>query len=130
MRPPFVLPGSAASFDDYFRLTPEADRVAAALGYDFARERVTLPQCAPDTELSWVAELQQRLQRLELRVNVGGEQSRREFFIAPVLIELAVRFGVELRSSIPSSRQSAAARGVRFLHPFRNTVPRRRSEAR
>lgn len=99
MRPPFLLPDSVTSFHDYFRLTAEADRVAEALGYSFTRQRARLPQAG--TDYPWMTELQRRLELLELHVNVGGEQSRREFFIAPVLIELSVRFGVELRSEYP-----------------------------
>ncbi|MBC8137702.1 MAG: hypothetical protein H8F28_17620 [Fibrella sp.] len=99
MRPPFPLPDSVTSFRDYFRLTAESDRVAEALGYSLTRLRAELPQA--DADLPWVTELQHRLEQSEPHVDVGSGQSQREFFIAPVLIELCVRFGVELHSEYP-----------------------------
>ena len=97
--PPFELPVSVTDFSDYFKLSAEPELIADALGYGFAESKLSLP--AYTEPLVWASELSTRLEALRLNIGLGSEIARREYLIAPLLIEISVRYGVKLRSEYP-----------------------------
>lgn len=46
MHPTLILPDSVSDFHDYFRLTPDFEEVANALGYSLTLSRPALPRSA------------------------------------------------------------------------------------
>jgi len=96
MRPPFQLPQSVSGFHDYFKLNAETEDVLSALGFSFDVARLSLP--AAGQAPPWAAELRQRLEESLPFVRLGSEMARREFLIAPVLLEVARHLHVQLRA--------------------------------
>ena len=89
-----VLPTSVRSFSDYFDLSPDFEAVADALGYPLTNVAMTLPRAETP---EWVDALEQRTRTALPYIHGGSEAARREIYIAPLFIELAGRYGVELR---------------------------------
>ena len=96
-RPPFVLPESVRGFNDYFKLSADTSVVLQALGYGFARQNLTLPK-SPQTVGDWAISLRGRLVTAIDRVSMNSEITRREFLLAPLLLEVSVATGAELHS--------------------------------
>lgn len=89
-----VLPTSVRSFSDYFDLSPDFEAVADALGYPLTNVAMNLPRAkTPD----WVDALEQRTRIALPYIHGGSAAARREIYIAPLFIELAGRYGVDLR---------------------------------
>ena len=98
MKKPFVIPTSVKSFHDYFNLTASTETIATALGYTFQQASLMLPQSEAIPE--WTVPLQERLRRLLINITLDSESARREFLIAPVLIELSNALNLKLRSEL------------------------------
>ena len=96
MRPTVKLPDTVTSFTDYFNLTSEYDKIAEALGYGFQIASVTLPRTADP--LPWVLDLQTRMTTVRPRIRLTSEMARREFFISPLLLEIALRYPILIRT--------------------------------
>ena len=89
-----VLPASVRSFSDYYDLSADFEAVADALGYPLKNVALVLPRAAvPD----WANELKRRTDIALPHIHGSSEAARREIYIAPLFIELAGRYGVELR---------------------------------
>ena len=99
MRPTLILPDSVSSFHDYFRLTPDFDEVAKALGYSLDLSRPILPYSTESQP--WATELQADLSAILPRVRLNSENARREFLISPILLAIARRYEVQLRTEMP-----------------------------
>lgn len=83
---PLIQPDRTYTFYDYFQLTPAAGRVADYFGYQYQRERLSLPGSL--VALDRVSDLKRRIEENLKRVNLTNETARREFLIAPILSEL------------------------------------------
>ena len=75
------------TFEDYFKLTTDAEELAAHFGYSFQLERLSLPQQEIDKKR--LDETRARLDESFSHVSLTSEVARREFLIAPVLLAAA-----------------------------------------
>jgi hypothetical protein len=91
-----AVPEQVAGFSAYFESNAEVDAILNMLGYSFNVETLILPRYTG--ELNWVVSFQDRLTRLIPHVGLSSEIARREFLIAPVLMEIALRFDIRIRS--------------------------------
>ena len=97
----FVLPETVSDFGDYFKLNAPIEEIAKALGYTHQRQHLTLPKSGE--VLPWEAELTARLEATLPLVSFTSEMARREFLIAPVLLEVARHLHVQIRAEYPLS---------------------------
>lgn len=101
MRSPFVLPESLR-FSDYATFNVGVETVLATLGYDFARDSLLLPAIAldalPNENRSY---LRRRVESALRIVSFNSEMARREFLIAPVVLEAALMANAQLASEHP-----------------------------
>jgi hypothetical protein len=74
------------TFSDYFKLDYEPEDVLAYFGYKFKSESLVLPKS--QIPLPRLPDLSDRLQRALPHISLNNETARREFLIAPVLMDL------------------------------------------
>jgi hypothetical protein len=87
------------TFRSYFEMTAEPEEILADLGYTLRSARLALPMT--ETDLSWVGELRQRVERSLTVVTLTSETARRETLVAPILLEVATRYEAQLRIEYP-----------------------------
>jgi hypothetical protein len=99
MRTLSILPGTSLSFADYFKLNLATDEVAQHFGYSYASAALTLPRST--SAIPWLEDLHQRLTQSLPFVSLTSEAARREFLIAPIMIDLARYMQVKVRIEYP-----------------------------
>jgi hypothetical protein len=95
---PFTSP-EGLSFTDYFKLTIDIEEVLAYFGYTHASAEVVLPHYPH--QVPWYDDLYQRIQASIPYISLTSEAARREFLIAPVLIDLARYNHVKVKVEFP-----------------------------
>ena len=98
MAKPIQLPASC-NFSDYFKLNCYAEDLLAYFGYQFATVELDPPK--PRRELPKFDDLRERLRRSIPRIALDSETARREFLIAPVLMELLDLARAKLKIAYP-----------------------------
>lgn len=83
---PVIQPDQSYTFADYFKLNYDPEEILAYFGYSFQPQFLELPKS--EGELERLENLLQRLQESLPYVSLTSEAARREFLIAPVLMEL------------------------------------------
>lgn len=86
MKPP-IIPEGTVTFADYFKLNADVEDILGELGYSYRIESSRLPH--KELVNGHLGELRQRLEDVFPHVNLTSETARREFLIAPVLMEVA-----------------------------------------
>ncbi len=95
-----ILPeGAIATFADYFKLNADIEDVLALFGYSFRVESCDLPR--KELENGHLGEIKRHLERSIPHVSLTSEIARREFLIAPVLIEVALHTGAKIKVEFP-----------------------------
>jgi hypothetical protein len=94
-----IPPNTSLSFADYFRLNLATEDVAQHFGYSYASAVMSLPRSA--SAIPWMADLHERLTQSLPFVSLTSEAARREFLIAPILIDLARYVQVKVRIEYP-----------------------------
>jgi hypothetical protein len=74
------------TFADYFKLNFDAEDILNYFGYSFQIANYTLPHTS--IELDRLADLRTRLEEVLPYVSLTSETARREFLIAPILLEV------------------------------------------
>lgn len=99
MRPSLLAAQSPLTFTDYFKLNLDVEDVVAHFGFTYLSQKLTLPQITDAP--SWLADLMQRIETSLPNVSINNETARREFLIAPIVLDLA-RFGqAKVRVELP-----------------------------
>ncbi|GGA54102.1 hypothetical protein [Okeania sp. KiyG1] len=83
---PIINPTQSYTFADYFKLNSEPDDILSYFGYEYESRSLNLPQT--HCQLERLDNLKQRLEEILPCVSLTSEMARREFLIAPVLMEL------------------------------------------
>lgn len=83
---PIINPTQSYTFADYFKLNSEPEDILSYFGYGYESRSLSLPQT--HRQLERLDNLKQRLQEILPCVSLTSEMARREFLIAPVLMEL------------------------------------------
>jgi hypothetical protein len=102
LRTPFRLPAQVSGFHEYFKFKADTETVLAQLGYGFSRDVLVLPQ-APHLIGEWAVHLRSRLNAVLRRISLEAEATRREFLVAPILLEVSLAVDARLRSEFPVS---------------------------
>ncbi|MDY6781443.1 MAG: hypothetical protein SW833_02630 [Cyanobacteriota bacterium] len=87
------------TFSDYFKLNFYIEDILTYFGYTFQAEALTLP-CS-NRQLDRLDSLRQRLEESLPLVTLDSEAARREFLIAPVLMDLMHYTHVKVKVSYP-----------------------------
>ncbi len=77
------------SFSDYFKLDFDSEEIIECFGYELDIKRLSLPKV--DLAASEVLPLIQRIDAFLPHITLNSEMARREFLIAPILMDL-IRF--------------------------------------
>ncbi len=91
--------GSPVTFADYFELNVDLEDILSELGCSFRIESCKLPRKALDNGRP--AAVKKRLEEVIPHVSLLNETARREFLIAPVLIEVALCTGARIKVEVP-----------------------------
>ncbi|MFW6358114.1 MAG: hypothetical protein ACOC0N_02690 [Chroococcales cyanobacterium] len=83
---PLIDPNQSYTFADYFKLNGEPEEIFNYFGYSFQINTLTLPKT--EQELDRLDALQSRLQESLPYISLTSEMARREFLIAPVILDL------------------------------------------
>lgn len=95
-----LLPeGSAYTFADYFRLNADVEDVLSYFGYVFESKLCSLPRAS--LSLERLADIKLRLEESMPYISLTSEIARREFLIAPVLLEVIHYTHTKVRVEFP-----------------------------
>ncbi|MEH2196633.1 hypothetical protein [Nostoc sp.] len=81
-----IEPNQSYTYADYFRLNSEPEEILEYFGYKFKSESVTLPLTQDNLER--LGDLKSRIEESLPYISLTSETARREFLIAPVIMEL------------------------------------------
>lgn len=96
---PIIQPNQSYTFADYFKLNYDTEDILAYFGFSFQSQSLALTKSK--RQLERLEDLQQRLQESLPYISLTSEAARREFLIAPVLIELIHYTQVRLKVEYP-----------------------------
>lgn len=110
-----ILTEESYSFADYFKLVAYVEDLLEHFGYAFRRENMTLSQSA--LALTRLEELKLRLEENLPYISMTSEAARREFLLAPVLMEVVHYTHTQVRVEFPLT-VTAQLKGVidYYLH--------------
>ncbi len=94
-----IQPDQSYTFTDYFKLNYDTEDILEYFGYTFQPQQLKLQQS--NRELERLQDLMQRLQESLPYLSLTSETARREFLIAPVLMELIHYTHARLRVEYP-----------------------------
>ena len=80
--------GQKYTFSDYFNMPYATQEIVEALGYEFSTTALNLPRKS-DFDSAIIARLNALYYAIIPKINFNSELAKREFLIAPLLLELA-----------------------------------------
>ena len=99
MKYPILSESNSYSFADYFKLVDYREEILAYFDYSFQKQDCELPRF-PD-ELSHLTELKTCLNRNINYINLTNEAAKREFIIAPILMDIIDYTQTKIRVEFP-----------------------------
>jgi hypothetical protein len=99
MKPPVINPEASYTFFDYFKLVAEVEDILAYFGYSFQVRDCTLPHHTVPFPI--LTNLKARLIASLPYISLTSETARREFLIAPVLMEVIQYTQVKIKVEFP-----------------------------
>ena len=96
---PILQPGQSYTFADYFKLNYDPEDILASFGFSLQLQALTLPQFVG--QLERLANLKERIEESLPLLTLTSEVARREFLIAPVLIDLIHYTQAKLKVEYP-----------------------------
>ncbi|MCK5522374.1 MAG: hypothetical protein KAI83_04490 [Thiomargarita sp.] len=80
--------GKKYTFSDYFEMNNPTEEIVGEFGYSFSYEVINLPQ-STDYNIAEIKKLQETYYQILPKISLNSEMAKREFLIAPILIEIA-----------------------------------------
>jgi hypothetical protein len=99
MRADIITADSSYNFTDYYRLSAHLETILGFFGYTFMKAEWALPRS--DRPLERLEDLAQRLRENLPHIGLTSETARREFLIAPVLMDLVHYTGINIKVEWP-----------------------------
>jgi hypothetical protein len=99
MKQPILSAQDSYTFADYFKLAIYTEEILAYFGYRFERAEYQLP--STPQPLDRIEDLDRRLRENRPFISLSSETARREFLIAPVLMEVIHYTHSKLRVEYP-----------------------------
>ncbi len=91
--------GPSYNFSDYFKLSYYTEDILSYFGYTFTPQKLQLP--TTDRPLNRLDDLRQRLEESLPLITLDSEIARREFLIAPLLMEVMHYTQAKVKVSYP-----------------------------
>ncbi|WP_089721287.1 hypothetical protein [Candidatus Entotheonella palauensis] len=101
MRPPILPDDVSYTFADYFRLRIDIEELLIHFGYAYQVANYCLPRST--RLLERLPDLRNRIEESLPYVSLNNELARREFLIAPVLLEVVHYTQAKIRTEFPIS---------------------------
>lgn len=101
MRPPILPDDVSYTFADYFRLRIDIEELLIHFGYAYQVANYCLPRST--RLLERLPDLRNRIEESLPYVSLNNELARREFLIAPVLLEVVHYIQAKIRTEFPIS---------------------------
>jgi hypothetical protein len=98
-KPKILQADQSYTFRSYFEMSAEPEDILFDLGYTLRTARLSLPMT--QVSLAWTAALRDRLEQSFTVVTLTSETARRETLVAPILLEIAIRYNAQLRIEYP-----------------------------
>jgi hypothetical protein len=98
-KPKILKEDQSYTFRSYFELPYDPDEILAEFGYQFATQRLRLPQS--EQKLDRLPQLQQQLEEILPFVILSSETAKREMLVAPILTEVVRFCHCQLRIEYP-----------------------------
>lgn len=92
---PLIFADQSYTFADYFKLNGEPDEIFSYFGYNFECKKLNLPKS--QKKLENLPALKSRLENSFPYVSLTSEMAKREFLIAPILMELIYYTRVKIK---------------------------------
>jgi hypothetical protein len=99
MKPAIIAQEATYSFADYYKLMVDVEEVVGYFGYAFQAQLCILPRSSPP--LVGVETLQKRIENSLPHLSLTSEIARREFLIAPILLDLIQYVPLKIRVEYP-----------------------------
>ena len=100
LKQPTLSKDSRYTFSDYFKMNHYTTEIVAHFGYSFeVQARVNLPQA--ETAVDQFTDLRKRIEESLPYLVLTSEAARREFLIAPILLEIVRYLRAEIRVEYP-----------------------------
>ena len=99
MKPPVIDSETSYTFVDYFHMTAEVEDILAYFGYSFQAHDCALAHST--ALLPSLADLKERIAACLPYISLTSEIARREFLIAPVLLEVIQYTQVKVKVEYP-----------------------------
>ncbi len=80
--------GKKYTFSDYFEMNNPTEEIVGEFGYSFSYDVINLPQ-STDYNMADIKTLQETYYQIIPKISLNSEIAKREFLIAPILIEIA-----------------------------------------
>jgi hypothetical protein len=120
MKQPLLSDTDTLTFADYFDLNVTVDKVLPFFGYSF---EVQMTDFYPTKRyLEGATALNSRLEEALRRVNLIGRSARRQFQIAPILLELVRYTGGRIKVDYPIKVNSRLQGTLDYLLQAKNTL--------
>ncbi|OAD22087.1 hypothetical protein THIOM_002129 [Candidatus Thiomargarita nelsonii] len=94
-----ISENSAYTFSDYFKLVDYRDEILDYFGYSFQKGNYELPRITH--ELTHLNELKANLEKNIAYVGITNEAAKREFIIAPILMDIIDYSHTKIRVEFP-----------------------------
>lgn len=94
-----LKPGKKYTFSDYFELNYPTKEVLEEFEYSYCFEELTLPKS--DREIPPLAGLRQMYIQKLPHISLTSEAAKREFYVAPLLLELLNHISLEINVEYP-----------------------------
>ena len=88
MKRSILQPGQSYTFSSYFDLPFQPEDILAEFGYSFKKTRLPTSTSYPNIYLDRLVSLKERIEESLPYISTTSETARREFLIAPVLMDL------------------------------------------
>lgn len=92
--------GQKYTFSDYFNMPYSTEEIVTALGYRFSTSVLALPKCT-DFDDAIIERLNALYYAIIPKINLNSELAKREFLIAPLLIELTRHAEIKIDVEYP-----------------------------
>lgn len=120
MNQALFTPNASFTFANYFELNIEVDVILSTFGYTYENRRYTLPTSEIDQKR--VQELTGRLDEGLPYISLTNETARREFLIAPVLLEVVHYTRARLRVEFPLQVSEQLKGNLDYLLQAKNNL--------
>ncbi|MDM8527165.1 hypothetical protein QUF58_03035 [Anaerolineales bacterium HSG24] len=112
--------GKKYTFSDYFEMNHPTKEIVAEFGYTYRFEELTLPQAI--RSLAGVARLRESYKKKLPLISLNSEVARREFYIAPLLLELLEYVQAEINVEYPLDAGENLSGTIDYLLSFTNRM--------